>query len=676
MLARHVREAVLLYTVVMVAAACGGGSSEPSGSTGPSAVDIVSGNGQVQLVGTPLSTPLVVRVTSNGTPAKGATVAFAVATGAATVSPTSAVTDATGQAKAQVTLGSSPGEVSITASVAGTSLKATFSATAGASTITAACDAGPAATPTAGEVRTGVSGTGICLAGGASGAEYALVAFHANTDSSAVASVGVTARGAAPVVLASQAPAFDETLIGGALKSRVNNVQAAFDRRMRESARRDLRSKIPGAQAWYRRQPSFTAIPANPAIGSLVTLNANGLDNCSNPINVIARVAAVSTTAIVVADTANPTGGFTDAEYLSFATTFDTLISPLDIQNFGQPTDIDKNGKTIIFFTKEVNKLTPRGSAGVIGGFFFERDLFPTADTQQLFGCASSNFAEMYYSLVPDPTAKFSDARSKKGVQDLTPSTLAHEFQHLINAGRRLYVNNANDFEDQWLNEGLSHIAEELLYFRVAHLSPRQNIDVTTIRSNAPTSIDQFNSYAGDNFGRFELFLGKTSQISAYAGNDSLETRGATWSLLRYLADHRGTSDGDTWMRLVNSTTEGQHNLANVFGTNYLTQIRDWTTSIFADDVPGVSDLRFLAPSWNMRNIFPSLVNSAGTPLGIYPLKVIPISNATAGNASIFGGAAAYFRFSVPANTSASIDWSSSGLPVSPLVQFTVVRSK
>jgi hypothetical protein len=675
MLARHVRGVVSLFWVG-VAVACGGGGSEPSGPAGPSAVDIISGNGQVQLVGTPLSTPLVVKVTKNGTVATGVTVTFAVTSGAATVSPASAVTDAAGLARTQATLGSSPGPVTITASVSGTALKATFVETAGASTIVAACDAGPGTTPTAGEVRTGLTGTGICLAGGTSGGEYALIAFHANTDSSSLATVGVTARGASPVVIASQAPAFNERSGIGALESRTNNVQVAFEQRMRESARRDLRPRISGAQAWYRRQPSFAAIPANPAIGSLVTLNANGQQSCSSPINIIARVAAVSTTAIVVADTANPTGGFTDAEYASFATTFDTLISPLDIQNFGQPTDIDKNGKTVIFFTKEVNKLTPRGSPGVIGGFFFERDLFPTQNTADLFGCASSNFAEMYYSLVPDPTAKFSDARSKKGVQDLTPSTLAHEFQHLINAGRRLYVNNADDFEDTWLNEGLSHIAEELLYYRVAHLVPRQNIDVATIRSSPPTSIDLFNSYAGDNIGRYEIFLGKTPQTSVYAGNDSLETRGATWNLLRYLADHRGTSDGDTWMRLVNSTTEGQHNLANVFGSNYLTQIRDWATSVFADDIPGVSDVRFLQPSWNMRNIFPSLVNSAGTPLGVYPLKVIPVSNSTAGNASIYGGAAAYFRFAVPANTSASIDWSSAGLPVSGLVQFTLVRSK
>ncbi len=674
MLARNVRGAVFVFGVVVVAA-CGGGSSEPSGGSGATAIDIVSGNGQSQLIGSPLTSPLVVRVTASGTAVKGATVAFAVTAGSATVTPTSMATDATGQAKAQVTLGSSPGQVTITASVSGTSLTATFVETAGASTITAACQSGTPTTLTAGEVRPAVAGTGICLGGGGTGADFALVAFYANTDSSAVAQVGVTARGAIGVVLASKTPSFDATQLGG-LESRVDNVQGLFERRLHESARRELTPKIPGAQAWYRSRALAAAIPANPAIGSLVVLNANGDQNCSNPINVTARVAAVSTTAIVVADTANPTGGFTDAEYLSFATMFDTLISPLDIANFGQPTDIDKNGKTIIFFTKEVNKLTPRGSGGVVGGFFFERDLFPTADTQQLFGCATSNVAEMYYSLVPDPNARFSDARSKKSVQDLTPGTLAHEFQHLINAGRRIYVNNADDFEDGWLNEGLSHIAEELLYYKVARLAPRQNIDVSTIRSNAPASIDAFNTYAGDNIGRFEIFIGKPSQTSVYAGNDSLETRGATWHMLRYLADHRGTSDGDTWMRLANSTTAGHHNLSNVFGATYMTQIRDWATSLFSDDIIGVTDARFLEPSWNMRNIFPSLVNSANQPLGIYPLKVIPISDASAGNVSIAGGGSAFFRFSVPANASASIDWSTAGLPVSPLVQFTVVRSR
>ena len=162
---------------------------------------------------------------------------------------------------------------------------------------------------------------------------------------------------------------------------------------------------------------------------------------------------------------------------------------------------------------------------------------------------------------------------------------------------------------------------------------------------------------------------------SVYAGNDELETRGATWHLLRYLADHRGSSDGDVWMQLVNSKTTGHHNLANVFGADYMNQIRDWATSLLSDDVAGVTDARFLEPSWNMRSIFPNLVNSANQPLGRYPLKIIPISDASGGNVSIQAGGAAYFRFGVSSGN-ASIDWSSAGLPVTPLMKFTLVRTK
>jgi len=672
MVTRRFGEA-LAFIALIAASACGGGSSEPSGGTGPSAIDIVSGNGQVQLIGASLPTPLTVQVSSSGSPVKGVTVTFAVVSGAATVSPSSAVTDATGRASTNVTLGSSPGNVSISATINGTSLSATFVETAGASSIAPACTAGAGTPMAVGEVRAGLSGSGICIAG-AAGSEYGLVAFYGNTDSSAIASIGVTAKGATAVTTPNLAPSANATIMNAFERRPDNRFQAAFERRLRESARRELTPMIPGAQAYYRSRPSFNAIPANPTIGSFYTLNANGQDNCSNPINITARVAAVSSTAIVVADTANPAGGFTDAEYAAFATTFDTLIRPLDVQNFGEPSDVDKNGKTIIFFTKEVNKLTPRGSSGFIGGFFYERDLFPPQNTSDLQGCATSNYAEMYYALVPDPTAKYSDARSKQSVLDLTPATLAHEFQHLINAGRRLYVNNAEDFEQVWLNEGLSHIAEELLYYRVAKLAPRENISATTI-SGSSSSVTAFNNYVGDNIGRFEIFIGMPNATSVYAGNDELETRGATWDMLRYLADHRGSSDGDTWLQLVNSKTTGHHNLANVFGADYMTQIRDWATSLLSDDVNGVTDPRFLEPSWNMRSIFPSLVNSAGTALGRYPLAIIPISNAASGNVSIQAGGEAFFRFGVPSGN-ASIDWSTAGLPVTPLMQFTIVRTK
>lgn len=674
MLVVRIRGALSLAALAAVAAC---GSSEPSGpsTSTPSAIARVSGNGQVGLVGQPLSLPLVVKVTgASNTPIKGVSVMFAVVSGAGSVSPSTTTTDSLGQAKTTVTLGSVAGSDTITATVAGTSLVTTFVVTAGTSSVALACSTGTPQAPAVGTVLPGVSGTGVCLSGGTAGADYAIVSFYGNPDSSAVASFTVTSHGAVALTTASLAP-LDVASLSPIGQYSTNRLQAEFDARLRETSRRTLTAKIPAARAWNRQRAAFSAIPASPAIGTLYTLNANGNDACTNPINVTARVAAVSNLAIVVADTANPAGGFTDAEYASFAAQFDTLISPLDIQNFGQPSDVDKNGKTIIFFTKEVNKLTPRGANGVIGGFFFERDLFPKSDSLDIQGCPSSNVAEMYYSMVPDPNGQFSDIRKKTDVQNLTPGTLVHEFQHLINAGRRLYVNNADAFEDVWLNEGLSHIAEELLYYRVSLLAPRRNISASTIQADQ-TSVNNFNNYQGDNFGRYEVFLGKPSQTSVYAGNDSLETRGATWNLLRYLADHRGSSDADTWMLLDNTKLTGQQNIASVFGSNYMTQIRDWATSVFSDDIAGVTDARFLEPSWNMRSIFPRLVSSSGVPLNRFPLAVVPLTDVAPSNLSVFAGGAAYLRFSVPAGSQASIDWSSGGLPVSPLMQFTVVRSR
>ena len=668
----------------VVATACGSATSEPKGNAAAKNILIVSGNGQVGLVGQTLSTPLTVKVTnSSGAPLSGVTVTFAVTSGAASVAPGTTTTDATGQAKTTATLGSSPGTVDINALVNGTALVASFVITAGSSTTTLACAGNAPQTPAAGGVLPGLGGTGVCLGGGTSGADYALVAFYANPDNSTSTSIQVTSQNAVALTTANVVPSFDVLSSAGAALTRTvttNPAQDAFDTRLRQTARRELTPRIPGLRAYLQQRrtmgPSLNAIPQGALqLNQIITLNANANDACSNPIPVAARVAAITNTAYILADTTNPTGGFTDTEYAAFATTFDTLINPLDVQNFGQPTDIDKNSKIVILFTKEVNKLTTRGSVGVVGGLFFERDLFPVKDdaTLGLQGCATSNVGEMFYLLVPDPNGVFSDKRSKTDVLNLTPGTLAHEYQHLINASRRLYINDAFDFEDVWLNEGLSHIAEELLYYRVSGLGPRQNIGVTALRN---AGVDAFNNYQGSNFGRFETFLGKPPQTSVYGNNDELETRGATWDLLRYLADHRNASDAQTWQALVNTKITGQQNLAAVFGSDYMTQIRDWATSVFSDDVPGVTDARFLEQSWNMRDIFPNLVNSAGQRLGKYPLQVFPLADAAPVNTSIVAGGEAYVRFTVPAGTQASIDWSSGGLPVRPLMQFTVVRTR
>jgi hypothetical protein len=673
--------AASLACILPIAAACRADSTGPRISA--SKLAVVSGDGQTGLVGFTLATPLVVRVSTAGNGAvAGARVNFQVTAGSATVAPTSATTDAAGMAQTQLTLGATAGNVVVTASVEGTSLVTTFLAAIGSASTTTACQSGPATTPAVGQPSVGVSGAGICLGGGTgAAAEYALVAFNSSSVPSSEFSVDVIGRSVNAVPTADIAPAFSATPAFSRLARPARPVRdASFDATLRENAIRVLSPMIGAARGWQRSPAAFTTIPSSVTVGQIVTVNMNATPSqqCTVPLNRGARVAALSNKAVVLADTGNPAGGFTDAEYQSIAVTFDTLIDPLDVQAFGQPTDIDHNGRIVILFTRIVNALTPPGSDSYIGGFFFDRDLFPTGAQNGLAACPASNVGEMFYMLVPDPNGTVNgNKRDKAFVLSESIGTLAHEYQHLINASRRIYINDAADFEEVWLNEGLSHIAEELLFYRASGLSPRQNLNAAALTASTRTT-NVFFDDQGSNLDRYAIFLDQTKVTSPYDANDSLATRGATWSFLRWAADHRAVAgDADSWSQLVNSRTSGLDNLRAVFGADVMTQFRDWATTQFTDDLVA-SDARFQESSWDWRSIFAALRTPAGLPAyPQYPLGVTPLANNVTNAITLRGGASATLRFSVSAGGQGSVDWASrDGSPASPRVQWTLVRTK
>lgn len=293
-------------------------------------------------------------------------------------------------------------------------------------------------------------------------------------------------------------------------------------------------------------QTDTTKIP-NPTgqlnVGDLTSVNVNVNDACTNAVFHPARVVAVGTKSIILNDTLNPKNGFSSADFQRFSAKFDTLIYPMDVANFGEPTDIDNNGRIIILFTRAVNELTPARSSSYVAGLAFSRDLFPRVGTARASSCPTSNQGEYFYALTPDPTgAVNSNVRTAGFVDSVVPSVLAHEFQHLINASRRLYVTNATAFEEKWLDEGLAHSAEELLFYREAGLSSRMNLDVTAIRST-PTIRTAFNLDMIGNTSRYRAYLTAPPSSSPYRPDDSLSTRGATWSFLRYSVDRLNATD-------------------------------------------------------------------------------------------------------------------------------------
>ena len=546
------------------------------------------------------------------------------------------------------------------------------------------CDAANPLSLNVGQVQTPISDACVYVSGGSSGGEFALVPFNADTVYGHIAPISFTSQGVSTVTapLASRtfasAPSF--SLTPDADAAAMVGSSSGFELRLRESERHVLTPLIPAARSWYRNRysqsggtglrPSFSTVAATPTVGDLVTLNtktgATLSDACQVPDNRTGRVVAISTHAIVIADTANPTGGYTDAEYVTVGQQFDDVYA-MDVAAFGDPTDIDSNGKVIMFFTRAVNEMTPKGSGSVVGGFFYGRDLFPKADSPVLgpgSGCATSNVSEMFYLAVPDPNALVNGNTSftKTFVSHLTLSTTAHEFQHLINASRRLYINTtATDFEVVWLNEGLSHIAEELLFYRQSNgLTPRQDIDSLDFKGNQ-TNVDSYNFNEQSNFGRYREFLLKPSVASPYAPDDSLWTRGATWAFLRYAADHRGANDGDTWFKLVNSSKTGLPNLQDVFGAGLMSIFRDWSVAVIADDVANVAN-QWQQPSWNFRSVF-TFIPSIKT----YPLATVTVGDNSPLSVSLKGGTEAYVRFSIAAGQVGSVNWStqSNGIAMS-----------
>jgi hypothetical protein len=538
------------------------------------------------------------------------------------------------------------------------------------------CNASNALSLGAGEVRTPIDASCVFVSGGNSGAEFAIVPFNTDTVYARTAVLNFTSSGASTVATPLQTRTFAQAALFSTIPS-TNSTSLLerstdFDVKLRESERRVLTPLIPAARSWFRNRgaasgsgtrlsPSFATSAAAWQVGDIVGLNTRTGNTFSDACQVSdirnGRVVAITNSAIVVADTTNPAGGYTDAEYLTIGLQFDTVFV-MDTTAFGAPTDIDNNGKKIImFFSRAVNELTPTGSQSVVGGFFYGRDLFPQQDSPELgtgSGCPTSNFAEMFYLLVPDPNAVVNgNTRTKSFVQHLTNSTTAHEFQHLINASRRLYVNTAaTDFEVVWLNEGLSHVAEELLFYKQsAGLGPRADIDSTRFKGNQ-TNVDSYNFNQQSNFGRFRSYLLKPSTNAPYAPNDSLATRGATWSFLRYAADHRGTSDGDTWRKLVNSTQTGLTNLQSVFGTGLSSIFRDWAVANIADDVPGANSAQWQHPSWNFRSVYTFIPS-----IHALPLATVTVGDGSPLNVTLNGGGAAYVRFTVAANQVGSVKW-------------------
>lgn len=667
-----------LIAGLLVCAAC---SSDKS-STGPAAVASVqlnAANNVIAVGGT--TTFTATALDASGNALAGQTVNWTTSNAAVASVSGGLVT------------GLAVGTATITAAVANKAQAQIVTVTA---VVSASCTAGNTLSLAVGAVHvlTDAEKASLCVSGGSAGSEYVLVPFKGDTSSNltpvSITSIGTLTATGAPTAAAStsaSAMLIPSMRRGGSLLSRSavhGTFGAAFERQLRAKERTQLtpivnatsRSSLRASmQRSALKRSSILNLASSPTVGTYFQINANGDDACTNRINHAARVAAVSKAAIIVVDSTAPAGGFTDADYASLAATFDTVVFALDTSAFGAPADLDGNGKILIFFTQTVNQLTPPGSNGYVGGFFFARDLFPLTDPDPTKACAGSNVGEMFYVPVLDPNQVYNEFFTDKTQFSIDlVGTLAHEFQHLINASRRLYVVQTDNWdEDVWLNEGMSHIAEELLYFHESGFAPKQFLTLKAVTANT-TVLNAINDYQLQNLFRLDDYLFATTINSPYAQNDSLETRGATYELLRYAMDESTGTNSFYLHALINTQQTGVANFNAVFGAtfpNIFAAVQQQVLANFFNGSGITIDAKYSFPSWNYRDVIGNGIDSPAD----NPLITRQLAGAGAVTFSLTGGGVGYGRFRIIGNGTANIT-SASGSGVVPAnVTMILVRT-
>lgn len=214
----------------------------------------------------------------------------------------------------------------------------------------------------------------------------------------------------------------------------------------------------------------------------------------------------------------------------------DRVVYPEETLVFGPVPDIDRNGKIILLSTAAVNTYS-NVPGQFTGGFFASKDLS---------GRTGTNNADMLYLYQPVPVADGGVYDHAEDYKTLMQEVVVHELQHMINYAARL--SRGGKLEEPWLNEGLSHYAEEHFGFS------RSN----RIRSGQ--------------------FLVSTATTPLVGSCDTLSQRGAAYLFVKHLAERSG--DREILRKLVSSDLRGVANVEQATGRVFTETLRDWAAGL------------------------------------------------------------------------------------------------
>ena len=519
------------------------------------------------------------------------------------------------------------------------------------------------------------SATSGCLRlpqAGPGGAQYLLVLASTNGTKSTNGIQGpYFLRSSSPVVAVSQpgpgpgtAPGVESTAPGGWGAGRLESgsVSWQFDamlRRREQQLAADPRNRL----------VSFTApgLTGAPPVGDVKSFKTCANLACTMFTTVTATARYVGTHAAIYLDNDVPQNDpLQPADLANLGNAFDTYHFPIDTTAFGRESDIDGNGVVLILMTNAVNDLTPDCTNGRVIGYFFGGDLLNNPN---------SNRAETFYTLVPAPaTSKCTVVTRTAAVNNLKP-TLIHEFQHMISFNQHVLVRAGNS-EEVWLNEALSHYAEEL----GGRLVP--DAECTAAGFSSCRS-----QYTGGNLlDSYDYLKDPESHFMVFpsSAQGTLEERGAVWLFLRWTLDQFSSDSilGTPTTRALDATSlTGVANLTAATGGNFFEMVPRWLMACYLDDGPDLpfestGFLRF--KSWGLRSIWTDPRNSQVFPSG-FPLVPLALGASFSRSGTLKAGSGRHFLISQAAQGPAldlQVLKSTGGSPLDPTLQarFGIVR--
>ncbi len=390
------------------------------------------------------------------------------------------------------------------------------------------------------------------------------------------------------------------------------------------------------------RLPELTAGPAMapPDVGSEKTFKVCTNLTCTQFTDVTAVARVVDQKVAVYLDKVVPTfDTLTQADLVELARTFNTYHYPINSNAFGAESDKDANGIVAILLTDAVNALTPDCTNGRILGFFWGGDLLDVT---------GSNKGEVFYAMVPAPATSNCTAARRKETLDRLKATLIHEFQHMISFNQHALLRNGQS-EVTWLNEALSHFAEEL----AGRLIPNSEcVGFSSCRSQyASGDIINAYDYLAETEANFMIMPGSSS--------GALKERGAVYLFIRWLADQFGTDSlgTNTTRALVQTSQVGAANVTAATGQDFPTLVAEWQLAVYIDDLAGFTpaSARLTYLSYGYRAIFQNNCCTAGAPFDrAFPMEPVQITTASfpyIRTGTLRGGSGRHFQLTLSAGS-------------------------